>query len=75
MTIWVLMRPADRFEFETPAIHYYKILNTGMNRSVRKAKRDYIENMTLEGQVAADKGDGQTVYRIIKSLTGGLRSK
>ena len=66
---------ASNGEINAEARHDYKIFNTGVKRSARKDKRDYIENMALEAQVAADKGDSQTVYRVIKSLTGGLRSK
>ena len=62
-------------ERNTEARQDYKRLNIGVKRSARQDKRDYIDNMALEAQVAADKGDNQTVYKIIKSLTGGLRSK
>ena len=45
----------------------YKRLNIEVKRSARQDKRDYVDNMAQEAQVAADKGDNQTVYKIIKS--------
>ena len=53
----------------------YRRLHNEVKRNARKDKRDYVENMATEAQVAADKGDSRTVYKIIRTLTGGIANK
>ena len=46
-----------------------------MKKSVRKDKRDYTDSLAREAQIAVEKGDTRTVYKITKQLTGGFINK
>ncbi|XP_059162117.1 uncharacterized protein LOC131945132 [Physella acuta] len=53
----------------------YRRLQQEVKRNARKDKRNYVDTMATEAQAAADKGDSRTVYKIIRTLTGGIANR
>ena len=62
-------------EERTATREEYHEKNTAVKKSARRDKREHADTLAMEAQLAEDRGDIRTVYKISKTLTGGFTNR
>ncbi|XP_016427672.1 craniofacial development protein 2-like [Sinocyclocheilus rhinocerous] len=65
---------AQEVEDKETASRAYADLDRAVKQTCRRDKKDWLEKKCKEAQMAADRNDTRTLYRIIKDLSGAWRS-
>ena len=66
---------ANSHETEQVLRQEYKVRDKLVKRSARKDKRDYVEDLANQAEVAARKGNSRELYKITKLLSGKNSSR